>query len=159
MDSDAARLIDTLRARKWTLAVAESLTGGMVGWLVTTVPGAGDVFRGGVVSYVDDVKRDLLGVNQGLLQERGAVTAQAARQMARGARERLHSDLAVSTTGFAGPDAPDGMPVGLVYVGISTRSLEDVHEFHFDGDREAVRRQTAEAAVRLALEAAENEKA
>jgi PncC family amidohydrolase len=150
---DAEALVEALRRSGVSLAVAESVTGGLVAKLVTGVPGAGDVFRGSIVSYVNDVKADLLGVDRGLLEKKGAVTAEAARQMARGARERLGADVAVSTSGFAGPNAPDGMPVGLVYVGVSTARGERAHEFRFDGSREEVRRQAAEAALRLAKEA------
>lgn len=153
-DPTAARLIDALLRRRWKLAVAESLTGGMVGRLVTTVPGAGDVFRGGIISYMDEVKRDLLGVDSDLLRERGAVTAECARQMARGALERFGADLAVATTGFAGPTAPEGMPVGLVFVGVATRGHDEAHEFRFDGSREDIRRQSSAEALRLACERA-----
>ncbi|MDJ1130932.1 CinA family protein [Streptomyces iconiensis] len=108
-----------LAARGETLAVAESLTGGLVAAEITSVPGASRVFRGSVTTYATELKRDVLGVDGALLEERGAVDAEVARQMARGVREALGADWGIATTGVAGPEPQDGQPVGTVYVAVA----------------------------------------
>ncbi len=109
-----------LKSRGLTLGTAESCTGGLVAKRMTDLAGASAVFRGGVVSYTNEVKAAVLGVPQRLLEERGAVCAPVAQAMAQGARRVLGSDLAVSVTGVAGPDSDErGNPVGLVYVGLA----------------------------------------
>lgn len=110
-----------LKARKWTFATAESCTGGRVAERITALPGASAVYRGGVVSYWTQVKADVLGVPQALLDAHGAVSEPCARAMAEGARRVTGADLAVSVTGVAGPDPDErGNPVGLVYIGLAT---------------------------------------
>ena len=112
-----------------TLCTAESCTGGMIGGALTAVSGASNVYKGGIVSYTNEVKINVLGVSPELLAEKGAVCAEVAQQMAQGARKALGCDLAVSATGVAGPDSDDrGNPVGLVYVALT------------DGDRTWVRK-------------------
>lgn len=136
-----------------TLATAESCTGGMLGAALTTVPGASAVYRGGIISYQNFVKQKLLRVGADDLETVGPVSAQVACAMARGAREQLQADLAVSVTGLAGPDGDEfGYPVGTVFIGISDAQEVIAREFHFSGDREAVRRQAAQAALRLLLQ-------
>ncbi|MFF3644680.1 CinA family protein [Streptomyces sp. NPDC002564] len=108
-----------MAARGETLAVAESLTGGLVAAEITAVPGASKVFRGSVTAYATELKRDVLGVDGTLLDERGAVDPEVARQMADGVRTVLRADWGIATTGVAGPDPQDGQPVGTVYVAIS----------------------------------------
>ncbi|MFJ3958708.1 CinA family protein [Arthrobacter sp. NPDC090010] len=130
-----------------TVATAESLTAGLVAARLADVPGASGTLRGGVVSYHNDVKRDLLGVSAELLAERGSVDADVARAMAAGARVACGADLAVSTTGVAGPDAHDGKPVGTVYIGVADASGSVAHAHHFVGGRPQIR----EAAVRAAV--------
>ncbi|MFH8610100.1 CinA family protein [Streptomyces sp. NPDC018029] len=115
----ASALVRLLAARGETLAVAESLTGGLVAAEITSVPGASKVFRGSVTAYATELKRDVLGVDGTLLDERGAVDPEVARQMADGIREVLGADWGLATTGVAGPDPQDGQPVGTVYVAIS----------------------------------------
>ena len=113
-------VLGQLKEKGLTLGTAESCTGGLIAKRMTDLPGASAVFRGGVVSYVNDVKRDVLGVPQALLDEQGAVCADVAEAMARGARRVLGCDLAVSATGVAGPDSDErGNPVGLVYVALA----------------------------------------
>ena len=113
-------VLEGARARGLTLGTAESCTGGLIAKRLTDVPGAASVFKGGVVSYHCEVKAGLLGVSQALLDEKGAVCAPVAEQMAQGARRALGCDLAVSATGVAGPDPDDrGNPVGLVFVGLA----------------------------------------
>ena len=112
--------LSLLRERGLTLGSAESCTGGLIAKRITDLPGASAVFRGGVVSYVNAVKSGVLGVDAGVLEQYGAVSEPVARAMAQGARRVLGCDLAVATTGVAGPDPDDrGNPVGLVYVALA----------------------------------------
>lgn len=114
-------VLEGARDRGLTLGTAESCTGGLIAKRITDVPGSASAFLGGVVSYHCEVKAGLLGVSQALLDEKGAVCAQVAEQMAQGARRALGCDLAVSVTGVAGPDPDErGNPVGLVYTGLAT---------------------------------------
>ena len=149
----AARLVETLKNREKTLATAESCTGGGIGHAITAVSGSSAVYLGGVISYANSVKEQLLGVPCEVLMTRGAVSEETARAMAEGVRNLLHADLGVGVTGIAGPNS-DGTskPVGLVYVSCSDGNRTLVRENHFSGDREAVRRQSMEAAMELVLE-------
>jgi nicotinamide-nucleotide amidase len=140
----APGLIAELTARGETVAVAESLTGGLVVATLVDVPGASAVVRGGVVAYATPVKHSVLGVSADLLAAEGAVDAEVARQMASGVRIALAVDgepatWGISTTGVAGPDPQDGKPVGTVFVGIATADGAEAHELHLDGDRDAIR--------------------
>jgi nicotinamide-nucleotide amidase len=138
------------RARDLTLATAESCTGGLVAARLTSVPGSSDVFRGAVVSYADEVKERQLGVPAEILARHGAVSAETARAMARGARERLAVDVAVSVTGVAGPGGgtPE-KPVGLVYLHAAAPEGELAADFSLPADRETVRRRAAASALHL----------
>ncbi|MFI7245810.1 CinA family protein [Streptomyces qinglanensis] len=118
-DSRAGGVLALLAERGQTLAVAESLTGGLVAAEITGVPGASRVFRGSVTAYATALKRDVLGVDGALLEERGAVDAEVARRMAHGVRTVLGADWGLATTGVAGPDPQDGQPVGTVYVAVA----------------------------------------
>ena len=135
------------------LVTAESLTGGGIGNVLTSVPGASLIYKGGIISYVNDVKRDVLGVPQEILDSYGAVSSCTAGFMASGVRKLLKADIAVSVTGLAGPGGDEfGHPVGTVYIGYDSNSKSLVKEFHFFGTREEVRKQTIEAALELILE-------
>jgi PncC family amidohydrolase len=149
----AERLLEVLRDRRLSLATAESLTGGGLGALVTSVPGASDVYVGGVVSYATRVKTSLLGVPAHVVDEHGVVSAQCAEAMAVGVRRLLDADVAVSTTGVAGPDRQEGKPVGTAYVAVSTPAGAQSLALALRGDRAAVREAAVEAAVDLALAA------
>ena len=140
-----------LKDRGLTVGTAESCTGGLLAKLLTDLPGSSAVFRGGVVSYTNGVKAGLLGVPQDLLDRYGAVSPQVARAMAQGARRVLGCDLAVSTTGVAGPDRDDrGNPIGLVYLGLAWGDQCRVTEFRAGPvERERVRRQAAQTALDL----------
>lgn len=130
-------VLEGLRARGLTLGTAESCTGGLLAKRLTDLPGASAVFRGGVVSYTNGVKAGVLGVPQTLLDEQGAVCADVARAMAQGARRVLGCDVAVATTGVAGPDSDErGNPVGLVYVALAAPDGCWVRELHLGGARE-----------------------
>jgi nicotinamide-nucleotide amidase len=141
------------RSRGWTLATAESCTGGMVAARLTSVPGSSDVFLGGIVSYADSVKVAELGVPEELLREHGAVSAKAAAAMAGGARTRLAADVAVAVTGVAGPGGgTDRKPVGLVYLHAAGPGGERSGSFSFPSDRATVRSRATVAALHLVRE-------
>ena len=136
-----------------TLATAESCTGGGIGAALTAVPGSSAVYKGGIISYWSDVKRDLLGVSQEDLETLGPVSLQVAGSMAEGARKALNTDVAISVTGLAGPDGDEfGCPVGTVFVGFCDGPRTLAKQYRFTGDREAVRQQAIEAALNLILE-------
>lgn len=150
MTSLASKVIEALAGK--TLATAESCTGGMIGQALTGVSGASAVYMGGIISYTNAVKQTVLGVDAKLLEEHGAVSAPVAQAMASGARKVLKADMAVSVTGLAGPGGDEyGNPVGTVFIGFACENKSEVKEFHFAGDREAVRRQAAEAVLKLIL--------
>ena len=135
-----------------TLATAESCTGGGIGAALTAVPGSSAVYKGGIISYTNWVKADLLGVDERLLETLGAVSAPVAEAMALGARKALHADVAVSVTGLAGPGGDEyGNPVGRVYIGYADENISTSREFTFSGDRDAVRCQAVEEALKLIL--------
>jgi PncC family amidohydrolase len=146
----AGRLLALARARGLRLAVAESDTGGLVLSWLTAWPGSSAVVLGGVVAYHDDLKRGLLGVSEALLKQHGAVSAAAAEAMARRVREITGADLGVATTGIAGPGgATPTKPVGLAYVAAASTERCVVREFRWQGDRQANRESSVEAAVVL----------
>ena len=143
-------VIKKLRGR--TLVTAESCTGGGIGAALTAVSGSSEVFKGGIISYTNWVKENVLQVDAELLKEQGAVSAPVAMQMAVGARKALQADIAVSVTGLAGPGGDDyGNPVGTVYIGYSDEVKTKSFEFHFSGDREAVRIQAIAAVLEIIL--------
>ncbi|MFS0693457.1 CinA family protein [Streptomyces nitrosporeus] len=157
----AARVLDRLRERGETLAVAESLTGGLVAAGLTAVPGASDSFRGSVTAYATDLKRDVLGVDGALLDERGAVDADVAAGMAAGVRRVLGADWGASTTGVAGPAPQDGKPVGTVFVAVAgPDGGQKVAELRLNGDRADIRRESVRSLLELLSgELAENARA
>ena len=149
----AERLYRTCLDRGLTVATAESCTGGLLAHAITEIAGSSSYFRGGFVTYADDVKREQLGVAQELLAAHGAVSAQVARAMAEGARARLGADLAVAVTGIAGPGGGSAeKPVGLTYVGVADDAGVDVRRHQWTGDRTANKRDSAIAALDLLLE-------
>ena len=151
----AENLVALLKAKGMTCATAESCTGGGVGSAITAVPGSSAVFAGGVISYSNDVKRDVLGVSDHNLQTVGAVSSEVAAQMAEGARKLLKTDLAVSLTGIAGPDGgSDEKPVGLVWFGLSTKDGVRTEKAIFRGDRAQVRAQAITHALGMLTVAA-----
>ena len=136
-----------------TLVTAESLTGGGIGAALTAVPGSSAVYKGGVISYTDEVKHELLGVDEEILRRYGAVSLWTAGAMASGVRKLLQADVAVSVTGLAGPGGDEfGHEVGTVFIGFENQAKSIAKEYRFTGDREAVRRQTICAALELILE-------
>ena len=151
MTSLCCKVLEALGGK--TLVTAESCTGGGIGAALTAVPGSSDVYKGGIISYTNWVKHNLLGVDQKLLDTLGAVSAPVAEAMAEGARKVLRADIAVSVTGLAGPGGDEfGNPVGLVFIGYSDCRKTLSRRFLFPGDREAVRQNACREALKLVLE-------
>jgi len=154
---DIARsVIKIATARGVSLAAAESLTGGMVAAALVDIPGASQVFKGSIVAYDLMVKHDLLGVDAAELATRGAVSVEVATQMAENAAQRMGADLAVATTGVAGPDpdAVSGQKPGVAFIAVAGGNLGTmVRELVVDGDREEVRTACAKAALQALLDA------
>lgn len=151
--SAAAEVLRLLGERDATLAVAESLTGGLVAAELTGVPGASRSFLGSVTAYATPLKERLLGVDGGLLAARGAVQAQVAREMAEGVRRVLGADWGAATTGVAGPDPQDGQPVGTVFVAVAgPGGAARVAPLRLVGDRTGIRRASVAAVLELLAE-------
>ncbi len=151
MTSRASEVIARLQGK--TLATAESCTGGGIGQALTAIPGASNVYKGGIISYCNEIKHKLLDVPIGILAEVGAVSAPVAEAMAMGARKALNADIAVSVTGLAGPSGDDfGNPVGTVFVGYADEKTVISRHFLFTGNRNDIRKQAVDAALELILE-------
>ena len=148
--SVAEIVLDLCRERGLTLATAESCTGGLVAARLTSVAGSSDVFRGGVVTYSNELKEGELDVPRELLETHGAVSAEVAEAMARGARDRLGADVGVSVTGIAGPGGgSEDKPIGLVFLHASGPEGEEARRIDLPGDREMVRGRATAAALHL----------
>jgi nicotinamide-nucleotide amidase len=146
---DVAALLDRFRRAAATIAVAESLTGGLVTAALTDVAGASVTVRGGLVVYATDLKATLANVPQGLLAERGPVDGDVALALARGVRARLRATVGLGVTGVAGPDAQDGVAVGTVFLAVSGPESETLAERQFQGGRAEIREQAVAVALRL----------
>lgn len=159
MNPTATALVRLLNVNGETLAVAESLTGGLVAAEITSVPGASQVFRGSVTAYATELKHRLLGVDAALLERSGAVDPQVAAQMAAGVREALGADWGIATTGVAGPDPQDGQPVGTVYVAVDgprragslSASGGKVEALRLNGGRAEIRMESVRSVLALLL--------
>ncbi len=139
---------ELLRAKKLSLAIVESATGGLISWMITTVPGSSDYFKGSIVSYSNEVKAGLVGVRQETLDKYGAVSPQTAREMAAGGQRALGADICIADTGIAGPGGETPQkPVGLFYIGLAHggKAISKKHLFY--GDREENRHSAAIAAL------------
>ncbi|EGX61227.1 hypothetical protein SZN_04069 [Streptomyces zinciresistens K42] len=160
MNSPAADIVRLLTVRGETLAVAESLTGGLVAAEVTTVPGASKAFRGAVTAYATELKHRLLGVDITLLEQHGAVNPQVAAEMAAGVRKALGADWGIATTGVAGPDEQDGQPVGTVFVALDGPFRPDsgsagggkVEALRLNGSRAEIRMESVRSVLALLRE-------
>ena len=152
----AARVVARLTACGQTVAVAESLTGGLVASALTDIPGASVVLRGGVTAYATDIKAKVLGVDEVLLATTGSVDVEVAEQMASGVRSLMGATYGVSTTGVAGPDPVDGKPVGMVYVAVVGPGSSRVKALRLSGDRSGIRAQSVVAALTLLAEELES---
>ena len=159
MSSTATDVVRLLTVKGETLAVAESLTGGLVAAEITSVPGASKVFRGSVTAYATELKHRLLGVDATLLAQRGAVDPQVAAQMAAGVRKALGADWGIATTGVAGPEPQDGQAVGTVFVAVDGPVGADsgsagggkVAALRLNGDRAEIRRESVRSVLALLL--------
>ncbi|MBI5161029.1 MAG: CinA family protein [Micrococcales bacterium] len=152
--TDLPALVEALRSRGLTIAVAESLTGGQVVAALVDVPGASAVLHGGIVAYATPLKRDLVGVDARLLAEHGAVHPEVARQLADRVRSALAVDgraarVGIGTTGVAGPDPQDGVAAGTAFVAVAVDEAILVREVHEEGARDAVRAAATRAALAL----------
>ncbi len=145
-----------LKQKGMRIAVAESCTGGLIGSRITAVPGSSDYFEAGLVTYSNRAKELFLSVPHEVIAEKGSVSPEVAELMARGVRVATGVDIAVAVTGIAGPGGGSlEKPVGLVYIGLATREATITRKLRFEGDRAAVRQQTSEEALKLALEVLE----
>lgn len=151
MTSLCCKVLEALAGK--TLATAESCTGGGIGAALTAIPGSSAVYKGGIISYTNWVKHNLLGVDQHLLDTLGAVSAPVAEAMAKGAREAIQADIAVSVTGLAGPGGDEfGNPVGLVFIGYSDAGKTLSRRFLFPGSREKIRQAACREALKFILD-------
>lgn len=154
--SEAEQLIEALRSKGLRMSAAESCTGGMIGCMMTSVPGSSDVFLGTAVTYSNDAKERILGVKHQTLMDHGAVSMETASEMAKGSVEVYESDVAVAVTGIAGPGgATPEKPVGLVYIAVADGPRTVVTKNLFQGDRQSIRHQTAIEALKLLNELVE----
>lgn len=136
----SSRVAEVLTKTRLTIATAESCTGGLLAHVLTNIPGSSGYFTGGVVAYSNQIKQAILGVRANTLQAFGAVSEQTAREMAEGVRQQFNTDIGLSTTGIAGPTGgtPE-KPVGLVWIGISTKAHTAAYECRFNSDRAGVK--------------------
>ncbi len=140
--------------KNWTLAVAESCTGGLLSDIITDLPGSSKFFLGGVIAYSNQVKLDLLKVSSEMLRTNGAVSPEVALLMSLGIRNLLNSSVGVAITGIAGPDGgSEEKPVGLVYIAVTTPYVEVKERFDFSGTRREIKIQAAKTALELIIQA------
>lgn len=153
--SPEARLFKLLKETGFTISVAESCTGGLVCSRLVSNPGVSEYFKEGFVTYSNKAKRRTLEVSKSTLKKQGAISGQVAKEMALGAAVNTDSDIAVAITGNAGPEAEEGKPVGLVYIGIYCRGKVKAFEYSLEGEREDIRQQAASEAFILCCETIE----
>lgn len=152
----AQKLISVMSAKNITISLAESCTGGLIAASVTDIPGASEIFLGSAVTYSNEAKRDLLGVEPRILSDFGAVSFQCAEKMAEGARHIFGSDISLSVTGIAGPEGGSAeKPVGTVWFGVSSDLGTSTFKEQFKGGRSQVRSEAVKIALLLLSEAAE----
>lgn len=148
----SAEIVSLCTFKGLTIGFAESLTGGLISAEIVSVPGASACLEGSVVSYSNDIKIYVLGVDEDVIRDHGAVSEQCAMQMASGARRVLNTDIAVSVTGIAGPaGGSKEKPVGTVYIGFASQDKNYANHYIFTGDRDSIRLQTVEEAFKTAL--------
>ncbi|TFG55711.1 MAG: CinA family protein [Methanomassiliicoccus sp.] len=146
-------LLNALKRKRLTIAVAESCTGGRICDKLTNVPGSSDVFLGGVVAYSNDSKVKLLGVSLEVLGTHGAVSSECAAEMAAGVRKAFGADVGISVTGIAGPGGgSETKPVGLVFIGLDYKGKKETFRIDNDGDRGRIKEDSSDHALKLALD-------
>lgn len=148
----ARELVEILIEKKLNIAIAESLTAGLITSKLAEIAGVSQVLRGGVFAYQNDIKAELLGVREKTLAEFGAVSEETAIEMAAGVAQKLDAQVAISTTGIAGPTSVDGKPVGLVFIGLWVQGETWSKNFHFSGTREQIRQASCGIALEFARE-------
>lgn len=133
-----------------TLSIAESCSGGLISHRITQIPGSSNYFKGGVIAYSNEIKVKILGVHDTVIEKYGAVSAQVANQMAKGALEKFETDISCSVTGIAGPEGgTENKPVGLVYIAVESKSNAVCERFLFSGSRQEIKYQTSTEALNL----------
>jgi nicotinamide-nucleotide amidase len=146
------KIISNAINKKLSMATIESLTGGMVSSLLTSVPGASQVFKGSLVSYQDIVKTLILGLNETELKKVGVVSSQTAKNMAENGLTFFGVDICLATTGIAGPVTVEGKPVGLVFIAVATKKETIFKELHLKGNRSMIRRKASLEVLKLVYE-------
>lgn len=151
-DELGAKVNKTLKTKNFTIATAESCTGGLIASRLTDFAGASNYFNGGVVAYSNEIKKEILRVKSETLEQFGAISSQTALEMATNVREIFNSTFGLSTTGVAGPSTSENKPVGLVFIAIAGENFAEVKEFHFKGSRSEIKFQAADAAFQILME-------
>lgn len=145
-------LVEILRRQELTISCAESLTGGLFASSICEIPGVSKIFKGGVVTYWNEIKNRVLDVPKKVIEECGVVSADCASYMAKGVKNLYKTDISISFTGNAGPDVMEGKPVGLVYIGLCYKDTTFVFEYYFEGTRNDIRRKCVEEGFKRILE-------
>ena len=145
-------LVEILRKQELTISCAESLTGGLFASSMCEIPGVSKIFKGGVVTYWNEIKNRVVDVPKRVIEECGVVSADCASYMAKGVKNLFKTDISISFTGNAGPDVMEGKPVGLVYIGLCYKDTTFVFEYHFEGSRNDIRKQCVEEGFKRILE-------
>ena len=144
---------DLMKEKKLTLSTAESCTGGLIADRITNIPGSSAFFRGGIIAYSNDVKISGLGVSEKVLNKKGAVSSDVAKDMAKGIRQKYNTNIGLSTTGIAGPEGGSiDKPVGLVYIGLSTEDREESFKFNFSISRKKNKLMFSQGALNILRE-------
>lgn len=152
-DSFESQLGKLLLTRHWSIAVAESCTGGLISHLITDISGASAYYLGGIIAYSNQIKIKQLGVNQGTIQNYGAVSRETVLEMAVGVRMSFGADIGLSTSGIAGPSGGTvEKPVGTTWIGMSALNVEKAYHFIFSGTRWDIKNQAAQMALKLVID-------
>ena len=145
-------LVSLFTEKKLTLSCAESLTGGLFASTITSIPGVSKIFKGGVVTYWNEAKANVISVSNDTIDEYGVVSSECATEMVRGVKKLFNTDVAISFTGNAGPTSMEGKPVGLVYIGIIVKETVFTFEYMFEGDRNQIREACVKQGIKKILE-------
>ena len=145
-------LVEILRKQELTISCAESLTGGLFASSMCEIPGVSKIFKGGVVTYWNEIKNRVVDVPKRVIEECGVVSADCASYMAKGVKNLYKTDISISFTGNAGPDVMEGKPVGLVYIGLCYKDTTFVFEYYFEGSRNDIRKKCVEEGFKRILE-------
>ena len=145
-------LVSLFTEKKLTLSCAESLTGGLFASTITSIPGVSKIFKGGIVTYWNEAKANVISVSKDTIDEYGVVSSECASEMVRGVKKLFNTDVAISFTGNAGPTSMEGKPVGLVYIGIIIKETVFTFEYMFEGDRNQIREACVKQGIKKILE-------